>query len=251
MEEEKSGQMELQFGDLLAVLRHCWWIAGIVAVAVAIGLFLFLKTTHKPEYTAEASIYVMRSTQNLEGSSGSTSTADVSIATYLVKDCPDLVKSHAVLDQVIYREGLLMSYDQLAKRVEVENKENTRLVYLSVTANTAEEARDIVTTLAEVTCEFMNDDMYDGQKLFKVVDSNVLPDKESNPISLILIILVALLGAIAVYAVYLVRFLMDDKINTPEDVEKYLGLSLLGQIPHRNDGSRKKKIYGYGSPAGQ
>ena len=251
MEEEKSGQIELRFNDLLAVLGHCWWIAGIVAVAVAVGLFLFLKATHEPEYTAEASIYVMRSTQNLEGSSGSTSTADVSIATYLAKDCPDLVKSHAVLDQVIYREGLLMSYEQLAKRISVENKENTRLVYLTVKARTAEEARDIVTTLADVTCTFMNEDMYDGQKLFKVVDSNVLPTEISNPISLVLILLVAFLGAIAVYSVYLVRFLMDDKINTPEDVEKYLGLSLLGQIPNRHDSSRKKKYYGYGSSTGQ
>ena len=75
MEEERNSEIELQFKDLFAVLRHCWWIMAIVAVVVGVGMYLMLKTTHTPLYTAQASIYVMRSTQNSEGSSGTTSTA--------------------------------------------------------------------------------------------------------------------------------------------------------------------------------
>ena len=45
--------------------------------------------------------------------------------------------------------------------------------------------------------------------------------------------------------IYLVMFLMDDKINDPEDVEKYLKLSILGQIPNKSDAGRRKKYYAY------
>ena len=112
-----------------------------------------------------------------------------------------------------------------------------------MTAADPVEAASLVTSLANVTCDFMNNDMYDGQKLFKVVDQNVVPDQPSNPISMLKILLVAFACAIVVYAVYLVMFLMDDKINTPEDVERYLGLNLLGQIPNKKDTGRGKRYY--------
>ena len=66
-----------------------------------------------------------------------------------------------------------------------------------------------------------------------------------------MMLLVAFVLAFAIYAIYLIRFLMDDKINSPEDVEKYLGLNVLGQIPNRYDTSRRKKYYGYGQTAEQ
>ena len=89
----------------------------------------------------------------------------------------------------------------------------------------------------------MNNDMYDGQKLFRQVDYAATPDKPSNPVSLLQILLIAFACAVVVYVVYLVLFLMDDKITTPEDVEKHLGLNLLGQIPNKQDAGRGKRYY--------
>ena len=39
----------------------------------------------------------------------------------------------------------------------------------------------------------------------------------------------------------LVRYLMDDTVKTPEDVEKYLQLSTLAVIPLNEEGKRKKR----------
>ena len=51
-------------------------------------------------------------------------------------------------------------------------------------------------------------------------------------------------GVFLIIAVVLVRYLMDDTIKTPEDVEKYLQLSTLAVIPLNEgeaDGKKKKK----------
>ena len=241
MEEEKNSEMEIGLRDFGAVFVHCWWIMLLAAVVVGVALYLFLNATHKDEYTAEASIYVMRSTGDGEGDG--TTSQDISIATYLVRDAPELILSHQVLDRVIIQQNRILSYEQLKEMITITNEENTRILYLSVTAADPVEAASLVTSLANVTCDFMNNDMYDGQKLFKVVDQNVVPDQPSNPISMLKILLVAFACAIVVYAVYLVMFLMDDKINTPEDVERYLGLNLLGQIPNKKDTGRGKRYY--------
>ena len=50
--------------------------------------------------------------------------------------------------------------------------------------------------------------------------------------------------ALLVYGIYFVRYLLDDKINQPEDVEKYLGVSVLGVIPNSEDSKRRYTKYG-------
>ena len=52
------------------------------------------------------------------------------------------------------------------------------------------------------------------------------------------------IGVFLMIAIVLVRFLMDDTVKTPEDVEKYLQLSTLAVIPLNEgepDGKKKKK----------
>ena len=53
----------------------------------------------------------------------------------------------------------------------------------------------------------------------------------------------AMLGAVLVCGVITVRFLMDDTVQTEEDVERYLGISVLAIVPERartKDNKRKK-----------
>ena len=39
-------------------------------------------------------------------------------------------------------------------------------------------------------------------------------------------------AAVVTYVIFLIIFLLDDRIKTDEDVERYLGLSILGNIPN-------------------
>ena len=41
----------------------------------------------------------------------------------------------------------------------------------------------------------------------------------------------AVVAIIAVCAILLAFYIFDDKIKTPDDIEKHLGLSVLGEIP--------------------
>ena len=111
MEEEKNSEMEISLRDLGAVFLHCWWIMLIAAVVVTVALYAFLSSTHRDEYTAEASIYVMRTPDG-----ENTTTSDISIATYLVRDAPDLILSHRVLDDVILKQNRILEYEDYKRR---------------------------------------------------------------------------------------------------------------------------------------
>jgi capsular polysaccharide biosynthesis protein len=137
--------------------------------------------------------------------------------------------------------------DQFASKIQVTNETNTRFVYISVTAAEPEVAEDIATEVATVSCEALNG-LYagaDNDNVFKVYSVGKAPDEISNPVSKLVVLLIGAAAALVVYLIYLVIFLLDDKINGPEDVEKYLQLSVLGQIPNKQDSGRKKKYYAY------
>lgn len=237
-EQKKNKDLELRLQDLLSVLARCWWIMLIVTVVVFSGTFIYKKATHKDLYTGTSVVYVMK-----EPSSSGTTTGEVSIANTLLNDYMELISMDTVLEQVRYELGLNMSLSQLRSHIKLQKIEDTRFVYVKYTAETKQDAADIANALAAVSSRYMNETLLNNQPYTKVVDESAVPTSPSNPISKFKLLLVAVGAAILVYAVYLVLFLMDDKINSPEDVERYLELSTLGQIPYRNDSGRKKKYY--------
>lgn len=240
MEEQKNKELEIRFQDLLAVLLHCWWIMLIAAAVVFAGLSVYMNATHEDKYTGTATVYVMKETDK-------TSTSDVSIANTLINDYMKLLSMEKVLEEVRGELGLNISLRELNEMIRVEKGENTRFVYVSITASKPQDAADIANTLASVACEYMNEVLLNNEPYAKVANESSVPTKPSNPISTLKLMLFAVVAAILVYAIYLVLFLLDDKINAPEDVEKYLELSILGQIPNKHDTGRRKKYYSYES----
>ncbi len=238
MEEEKNREIEIRFSDLWAVFLHCWWIMMIVGAVITVGLYIFMNATHEDLYTSTVSVYVMKESE-------STNTGDVSISNVLIDDFVHTATLDSVLEQVIYNCGSTMSVKEFRRVIDIEKIDETRFVEISVTVKDPERAAEFANALANQTCLTLNRELLNGQEYSSVANPGKAPDldKPSNPVSLVKILLIAFVFAIAIYAVYLVLFLMDDKINSPEDVAKYLELSILGQIPNKYDVNRSSKKY--------
>ena len=242
MEEERSTEIDISLGDLLGILRQCWIIMLAAMIVVGISLYAFLNATHVDEYTAQATIYV--GSGNNEGSSGMT-TSDFTIADKLVQDCIGVAKHRQTLKRVIDNQNRVMKVSDLEKRITATNRTNTRLIDVTVSAGDKESAMELTDELAAVICDEIN--RANGNERCTVFYSADLPESISNPVSKMTVLLVAVAAAVLVYVVYLILFLLDDKINGPEDVERHLQLSILGQIPNKQDAGRRRKMYAYDS----
>ena len=234
--EEKTQETEIRIGDLIGIFLHCWWIMALVAAIIFITLFAISRANYQPQYTATATVYVMKDSEN-------STTGEVSIANTLVNDFMELVTMDRVINQVCHDTGLIISPKAFRKMITVTSIESTRFVHVSITASDPERASEIANSLAANACKILNDDLLNGQPYASVANESVVPTAPSNPISTLKLLIFAFLGAIAVYGVYFVLFLLDDKVNNADDVEKYLKLSVLGQIPNKQEVSRKKKGY--------
>ncbi len=245
MEIANEKETEIRFGDLWNVFKRCWVLVLVVAILAGAGSFAVMHLTHTDAYTATTTIWALGSNSS---TGGKTSTSDVSIGTYLINDYKELILTENVLEQALENAGSKMSLGALKAATKITNNEETRVMYVSVTSGNKVEAKKIADAISDVFCDRVNAKSDEGKTLVSVWDYAKVPSKISNPISLLFVVLIALVAAVAVYAVFLILHLMDDKVNSASDVERYLGLNLLGVIPNREDARRrgmKKKGYYY------
>ena len=232
-EETNGREIEIHLRDFLKVFLRCWWVLLLVGVLVCGGVFGVMKATHVPLYTASAKVYIIRT-------SGSMQAAQVSISNAIVPDFMETVTMGSVLTTTREQLGMKDSLtdQQLQRMVRVSNTDGSRLVTLSVTAASAKDAVDLVDSLARNSVEYFNDNLVKEEysQYFDKLDT-AHPENcavVSNPISMKKILLVGIIAVLLAYLVFFIIYISDDKINTADDLDQYLGVNLLGQIPYRH-----------------
>ena len=156
MEEERSTDIELGLEDLLGILRQCWILMLVVAIVVGAGLYAFLNATHEDEYTATAIIHAGSATNST--SSSTVSSSDLNLAKELIEDCKFIITDWETANKVIQNRNMYIDdMDEFISDIQVSSKSGTRFISISFTAATAEDAAEIASELAEVTCAMMNE----------------------------------------------------------------------------------------------
>ena len=239
--EEEIKQTEINLTDLWVIFKKCWWLMAIVGIVVAVAVGTFLNVTHQDEYTARVGIWAIKDGADQNNASGNYQ--DILSSTYLVNDYKLLATSDEVLSRVISANNWAISVADFRKKVTVTHENDTRVLYFSVTTPSAESAKVATESWSQIFCDYITE--LRGEEMIKTIGATPLPEKPSNPISALKILLVAFVAAVLVYGIYFIRFILDDKINQPEDVEKYLGLNVLGAIPNKNQLNRRRERYGY------
>lgn len=240
--EQNETKGSISIADLWEIfITHIWQIVliGLLVFAILVGYSVF---TYSAVYKSTATVYIIR--QSDDDQAQTPTSSDFSLALNTVNDCTLLLKSHRVLDVVIEELGMEISYEQLRNMITINNPSNTRYLEISVTAPTPSDAKIIVDKLCEVGSESIVKIM--GINQVNQVDQGTFPQTPANTMIGTSCYVGALGAAVLVYIVYLIIFMLDDKVSTPDDIEKYLGMSVLGLIPHAQDGAGSKYGGKYG-----
>ena len=207
----------------------------VLAAAVAVGAFFAYDTfTYVPEYQSTAVLYVLKQTNDGDAAS----TQDFNLALNVTTDCTILLKSHSVLDEVISELELNTTYDKLAKSVTTSNPTNSRVLNVVVRSDSPENAKRIVDKVCEIGSEQIEQAM--GFKQVNFYEHGTLNQTPSNRTSILIYIAIGMAAAVLVYLIFAAKLIFDDRIDSDEDIEKYLDLAVIGVIPDANATSGKK-----------
>jgi len=155
---------------------------------------------------------------------------DIMISEQLVKDYRELIRSKSVTKGIISRLNITdISSNELANKISVDLKKDTRILEIKVKDQDAERAKILADAAGVVFIEKV-EELMESVKI-EVVDEAEIPEKPNEP-KLIIFISAAILAGLlfAICLIFLMEY-MNDTIRTVEDVEKNLGLTVLGTIP--------------------
>lgn len=236
--EKNDDEIEIDLGEVFQILLENIWLIISAAMFTALAAVFLAKFVVTPEYESTTKIYILNKEET--GSSAVTY-SDLQVGTSLTKDYAELVKSRFVMEEVIQKLGLDMTYDQLIKKVSIDTPTDTRILSISVKDKDPVLAMHIANAVRETAAVHITNVM--DIKAVNVVETANLPMEKSGPSIVKWGAIGGLIGFFLTAAVILLNFLLDDTIKTSDDIEKHLQLSTLALIPMEESAEDKKKRF--------
>lgn len=231
-------EIEINFREIFAVITEKIAVIILVAIIGAASAFIYTKFFVAPTYKSAFQVYV-KNNEQLNADSMGVQASDLSASLALTKDYRDIIKSTYVLEQVINELGLNISTGQLASKISVATPNDSRIITIYVTDTDPWKTKSIADAVAKTAKARVAEII--GTDTVKNIDEESKVGKQVGP-NLKLNILIGFAAGMLLSIIFIVaRFMLDDTIKVQEDVEKYLGLSVLGLIPDTDMGNGKKK----------
>lgn len=236
MGTDNEQEYEIDLKEIAIAILDRIWIVISVGIACALLVGIITKVFITPMYTSTTKLYVI----NKQNSDNNITYTDLQTGNLLTNDYIIQVKGTKVLSQVISELNLTDTEDELASRITVSNPENSRFIVISVSDKDPVVAQQIASCVAKVSSDVVKEVM-DLEKVNVAEEAN-LPLEESSPNLKKNVLLGGAAGVFVSLLLIVVFYLLNDRIRTPEDVKRYLGLNTLGQIPIlENSGNTKRK----------
>ncbi len=234
--EEKALEINIP-GMLLSILKRIW-IVILAAIITGAGAFIYFRSTYEPTYQTKVGLYIIGNKQD------PAAVTSVQIATNIAKDYELLIKDPIVLDKVsaaIKEKGIELSASKLSKKISVVSPENTRILWITVIGESAENVQIIANAVRDAAYDEL-------PRITNVPASKLSAAEKGTPTGSNVLrntVVFAFLGACLAALVIAIIYVLEDKISTRKDIESRLGISVLGVIPNVLKARRVASEYKY------
>ena len=234
--QSNNEDIEIDLRELVFVLLRKVWIILIAGLICALAAGLISKFILKPIYTSSTKIYVI----NRQNTETTITNLDLETSTQLTKDYQILITSRPVIEQVIEDLNLDMTYEELVSSIKVNTPTDTRILEIEVEYTDSISAKKIVDSIAEVSAERMVSIM--EMEKANIVEQGNIPANPSSPNVIINTMIGGVIGLSIAVIIILLSYILDDSIKSAEDIERYLGITILGSIPYEESVLNSRKL---------
>lgn len=232
MDNEENEVIDLT--EILSAVRQHLLELIFVTLAAALVGFTASKFLMNPKYDSSA-LMIVNTRQDVNAN---VTSDQINSATKLVSTYSIIIKSDTVLQQVIDNLGLNLTYAKLNKRVTVAAVDDTQVMKITVQSDSPEWARQVCEQIITVAPDVIKEAVEAGY--VKVISNPSLATEPVSPNIMKNTMLAAAVGFVLVIGIIVLQVLLDNKINTEEDVTKYLDMTVLGVIPQYDQGGKKE-----------
>jgi capsular polysaccharide biosynthesis protein len=209
---------------LLILRKRLWAIALITILCMGIsGLVSYYIL--EPEYQTYTTLIIGRPQdykQKMEYN-------DILLNQKLVSTYGEIVKSKIVANEFMSNLGLNFTYEELDKKISVTLVKNTEIIKILVKDKDGKVAAQIANEIANVFIKHVTRIM--NIENIQVIDKAEVPLNPNKPKPIINMVIASVLGILLSVFLILIYEYFDNTVKTSADIEKNLGLPIIGTVP--------------------
>ena len=258
---EKQEQ-EINLAEIFFLLLSRIKFIIILTVLGGGALFCYAKFWLPVQYTSSVSIYVKNNDE--AGVQGGVTASDLTAAKSLASTYIVILDDDVMYDKV--SEMLLLAYgadqmknfftikkddngkeyipaSQIRSKVSASAVNNTEVVKISAVTTDPQLSADICNDIAEYAKTLLIQVTHAGS--VETIGSAKVPTSASGPSVKRYTVIGALIGMVIAVAVVIIGKLLDNCINSAEDIKQKFGIPVLGEIPDLDIDNKEASKYEY------
>lgn len=201
------------------------WVIVIIFAVLFIGN-VYTLLTRVPLYKTNASLVLVSENNNTNAVYNN---SEQQLNKNLVATYSEIIKSKAVLNDVISNLKLKMTYVELKREITVEAVENTEIINIYVVDKKAKKASIIANEISNVFVSKINS--YYKLNNVTILDKAEIVKKPYNSNYLKDNVIYLLVGVVLSCGVIFLFFYFDTTIKTSDEIENKLNLTVIGTVP--------------------
>ena len=232
--QKDTARAEVSLWSIVGLLlRKIHWLIA-AGLAFGIGVYLVLSLLVTPTFESRVTFYVYNNSGGAS-QSGSIDKSDLQAAESLATTYSKILESNSVLNAVLSDLNSTLTRKELAQMVT-----NTQLLEVVITSTDANFACKVAESFASVApAEIVRITKAGG---VEVVDHPEVATEQASPRTAFDTAIAVVVGVIIAAVIIILKTLSDTTIYLPEDIEKLVGVAVIGQIPEI-EGTEKNYKY--------
>lgn len=225
--EEKYQEIDL-IELMKAIFKKWWLLVGLFIIGVMIANYY---SSHfvVPVYQAQATVFMGKEPTEEEVKGIGISVAAFQLTNQLVNDYEQMLRTRQIAEPIIKKMNLNMSVGTFTNNLFISPVQESRFAYVGfvhpdpqVAANVANELSKQLSVVAKQIVGFDN---------ISIIDQAVVPSYPIGQSTMMNAAVAGFVGLIIGFLIIILLLLMNNKIQKEEDIEKLIGLPVLGVIP--------------------
>lgn len=214
-------------------------IVAILLISIVIGA-VYSYFIVEPTYTSYTTLLLTQVNSD-SGNNESITQTDLTLNSKLVSTYSELIKSNAVLREVIDSLNIHnLNEGTLKNNIKVSAVTDTAMIKITVTNTNPNNAEIIANKIAEVFSDKIAD-IYKINNVY-VVDKAEASEVPSNINHTKDIVIFMFIGIVIACGYVLLVNMLDNTVKTETDIEKITGLKVLASIPNYDTEAKGGKI---------
>lgn len=219
----------IRIEDIVDMLIKRWKMIFLITLIVTIFSAIISFFIISPKYEASTKLFIGKENNQIKFEDQTYNYNDIEMYQKLLKTYAEVIQTNDLVKKAVDVESLGLKSKDILKRLEVNPTVETQILEIKYKNKDRMLARDI---LDSITTEFIKKSaelIPNGN--VKIIESVKIPEDSISPNKIVNIVIAFIIGLMLSIGLSFLLEFIDNTFKNKEEMEKVLGLPVLGVIP--------------------